>query len=124
MYSEDVDLCFKVRQAGCSNWLAPDVAIVHHGGGSTAARKISTFSSVLMLESRWRYFKLNRSVVYAIFFRIAIFLSSVARLMIAFSARLTAPRVSTRYEIWTGTLKTWAARFRWTVGGEGWARRI
>ena len=49
MYTEDIDLCYKIRQAGYKNYFVPDATVIHFGGGSTQNRQ-SDFSVVTMRE--------------------------------------------------------------------------
>ena len=59
MYGEDLDLCFKIQQAGFHNYYVPDTSIIHYGGGSTR-QSVSNFSAVMMRESVFRFFSANR----------------------------------------------------------------
>jgi len=47
MYSEDLDLCFKLRRAGHLVYYVPYSSVVHFGGGSTT-NAASNFSTVMM----------------------------------------------------------------------------
>ena len=42
LYFEDIDLCFKIRQSGWTLWFCPQAQIIHFGGTSTSAVKISS----------------------------------------------------------------------------------
>ncbi len=79
MYAEDIDLCYKVRNMGLEVYHNPDVAIIHYGGASTATLK-STFSSVMLRESCYRFFLLRRGTVYACAYRAATGFSALVRL--------------------------------------------
>ena len=35
MYAEDLDLCYKVRQAGYTNYYVGEGEVIHHGGKSS-----------------------------------------------------------------------------------------
>ncbi len=52
LYFEDIDLCYRIREAGWTLWLVPELEIGHAGGGST---------SITALFSRFHY---RRSQIY------------------------------------------------------------
>jgi hypothetical protein len=122
MYSEDVDLCYKSWKAGFRNYYVPVATVVHHGGGSTQD-KPSTFSNVMMLESRHRYFVKTRSKLYADLYRAQMALVSALRVALGslfwifgFSFRRRANAVS--------ILRKWCSRLRWTLGLEQWVSKF
>lgn len=121
MYSEDIDLCFKVRKAGLHTYYVPAAVVVHYGGVSSAQAGVSVFSSIMMLESRWRFFRKTRSRWYSRLYRFAMFGSSIVRIglvLLVWPARGLCgggSRVGP-------ALKKWMARLRWTVGGERWVK--
>ncbi len=122
MYSEDIDLCHKVRKAGLNTYYIPKAVVIHHGGGSSSQTSVNTFSAVMMLESRWRFFQKSRSLRYARLYRFAMFGASVIRvglLLFTWPAyRLCGREVRSK-----AVLKKWMARLRWTLGGERWVKK-
>src|SRR4029077_806649 len=60
MYSEDLDLCFKVARAGWKNYYVGDATVIHHGGRSSSATNESSFATVMMRESLRRFFRIRR----------------------------------------------------------------
>lgn len=120
MYSEDVDLCFKLRQLNRRNYYVASAVVVHHGGGSSQRCEVSAFSSVMMVESRWRFFIKTRSRVYCWLYRAAIFLLSVLRILAAAIAAMTG-HLSEKRTRWDGVIQKWGARLRWSIGLENWA---
>jgi GT2 family glycosyltransferase len=121
MYSEDIDLCFKIRMSGWKNYYVPSAVVVHHGGGSTAQSKVNTFSSVMMLESRWRFFRKTRSVWYCMLYRLAMLSVSISRIGLVLCLRpahgLFAKGITAK-----PVLEKWTARLRWALGGEDWVK--
>ena len=123
MYSEDVDLCYRVTQHGLRCYYVPGAVVVHYGGASTSQSPISEFSTVMMLESRSRYFARTSSVAHARRFRAAICVSSIMRLTVL---ALLAPFYllgGRRTQIAVATRK-WMAKLRWSMGLVPWARRL
>lgn len=53
-YSEEIDWCRRIRQAGWTILTAPAAIVVHHAGGST--RRVSEASFLQLHRSRARYF--------------------------------------------------------------------
>lgn len=121
MYSEDIDLSLKVRRAGLKTYYVPTAVVVHHGGGSTAQGCVNTFSSVLMLESRWRVFQKTRSVWYTRSYRLAMFITCVVRVgLVLFIWPIWRLR---RKGSWgQAVLTKWMAKLRWTLGRESWVK--
>ncbi len=121
MYSEDIDLCFKVRKAGLNTYYIPTAVVVHHGGASSSQMNVNTFSAVMMLESRWRFFRKTRSLWYARLYRLAMFGASIARIGLVLFVWPAHGLCGGK--CWSGqVLKKWVARLRWTVGKEKWVR--
>lgn len=122
MYSEDIDLCFKVRKAGLNTYYVPTAVIIHHGGVSSSQTSVNTFSTVMMLESRWRFFRKTRSLWYASLYRLAMFGACVVRvglLLFLWSSR----RLLGKEPPSENVLKKWMANLRWTLGGESWVEK-
>lgn len=120
MYSEDIDLCLKVQKAGLNTYYVPGAVVVHHGGGSSQA-SANTFSSVMMLESRWRFFRKTRSVWYSRLYRIAMFGMCVVRVGLVLFV-WPAYRLAGKEFSGSAVLKRWIAKLRWTIGGERWVK--
>lgn len=54
MYAEDIDLCFRIKQAGFKIMYLPQVKILHHKGISSGLKKHSQNKSTATLETRRR----------------------------------------------------------------------
>jgi len=93
MYAEDIDLCYKIRQAGYKNYFIPNVAVIHYGGASTE-KTDSDFSSVTIRESCWRFLQKTRGKAYSMAYRLSMLLSSIGRitiLLIILPVRIVRP---------------------------------
>jgi len=121
MYSEDIDLCFKVWKAGWKTYYVPTANVIHHGGVSSSQSSVNTFSSVMMLESRWRFFRKTKPPIYCKIYRLAMFSSSLIRIGLLLLSwpimRLRRENSSIEF-----ALKKWGARLRWTLGLEKWVK--
>ena len=120
MYSEDVELSFRAFEKGRRNLLVPAAVVVHHGGGSSDQKEVSTFSSVMLLESRWKYFRKIEGAGYAFAFRAVTFLAALLRLSGLWAVRLL-PLPGRMGRDHSGSRKKWGARLRWCLGLEEWA---
>ena len=123
MYSEDIDLCLKVRRAGYRTHYVPTSVVIHHGGGSSSKAAMSTFSAVMIVESRWRFFRKMRSVWYARGYRCAMFAVSVARIVVLPFMWLLPVRVAARLRSENASA-IWLARLRWSLGWEDWIQEV
>ena len=116
MYAEDIDLCYKVRQAGCKNYYVPDATIVHYGGGSTQNRQ-SDFSVVTMRKSTWWFLRKTRGNIYGLTYRISTLISAVGRMAILV---IFLPLLIIRHggKSWNSSFRKWRAILAWSLGVE------
>lgn len=54
LYGEDLDLCFRIKQAGFKVMYVPDVSIIHHKGVSSGLKKHSQDVTTADLETKRR----------------------------------------------------------------------
>jgi GT2 family glycosyltransferase len=118
MYGEDLDLCFKIKQAGCRVYHVPETTIIHYGGGSTQ-RSPSDFADVMMRESVYRYLWHNRGKFSAVSYKMAMGSSSIVR-MILLVPFLLVPRQKAAEA--GQLLQKWFSIFRWSLGLRSTAR--
>jgi GT2 family glycosyltransferase len=52
MYAEDIDLCYRIKQAGYKIMYLPDVEVLHYKGISTGLKKHSQHLTKASLETR------------------------------------------------------------------------
>ena len=116
MYTEDIDLCYKVAKAGYRNYYVPDATVVHFGGGSSG-KAASHFSSVMMRESIWRFLRKTRGGLQAGLFRASMFCSAVLRL--AWIALFRPVEFLRRRRFaWSSSFGRWQAILQWSVGSQ------
>jgi len=107
MYTEDIDLCYKIRQAGYLNYYLPEAIIVHHGGGSSQEAK-NNFAVVMMKESMYRFFIKTKGYRYAWCYRILILFVALLRLVFLISNRpFKQPNKS--------SIQKWRAVLQWSL---------
>lgn len=120
MYSEDLDLCYRARQAGRACLYVPDAIVVHHGGGSSGSAR-SMFSVVMMRESVCRLLKFHRGSFVAFGYRAALGCSAMVRLLLILGGM--AVRSIAGGSVDPTSFRKWVAILRWSLGLELWARR-
>jgi GT2 family glycosyltransferase len=114
MYAEDLDLCYKIKQAGYMNYYLPDASIIHFGGGSTE-KSPSDFSVVMMRESVWRMMRKTRGNGYGFAYRVSTMISSIGRL-IALMAVFPLHLIRRGGQSWNGSFRKWRAILTWSLG--------
>jgi GT2 family glycosyltransferase len=119
MYSEDIDLCYKVRQAGWKTYYVPEAVIIHHGGGSSSKTYVNTYSSVMMQESRIRFFRKTRSRGYCWLYRLCQCMASCVRINILLFLWPVLKLCGCHSKI-NRSLRKWTAVLRWAIGLEKW----
>jgi GT2 family glycosyltransferase len=118
MYAEDIDLCYKVRQAGYTNYYIPVVTMIHHGGGSSQVAT-SSFSTVMMRESVWRFFRKTHGRGYGMGYRAAMLVSAFIRLVLLLML-FPIQQANRRRPSWNASLQKWLAVFRWSLKQDKW----
>jgi N-acetylglucosaminyl-diphospho-decaprenol L-rhamnosyltransferase len=121
MYSEDVDLCYKVKCAGFTNYYVPEARVMHHGGGSSKQAR-SNFSNLTMRASIKLFLRKSRGPVYSAAYQATTCLSAVSRM---FLLVLTLPVWIARGDFagWEASFRKWWAIFRWGLNLES-SRRL
>lgn len=114
MYAEDLDLCYKIRQAGYTTYYIPTASVIHFGGGSSEQAP-SNFSAVMMRESLWRFMKKNRGNIYGLAYRTSTVISAIGRLLLLM---VLSPLqyLKQRRPSWNASLKKWWAILTWSLG--------
>ena len=118
MYSEDVDLCYRLMRHGWPSYLSHGSDVIHFGGGCATSAP-SAFASVMQREATWRFFLKHQGYVCACRYRALILISALTRCAVAMTARMLLCRT----RVWTdhdaaalATIKKWSAIMQWTVG--------
>lgn len=122
MYAEDVDLCFKARQAGWATMFLPGATIVHHGGQSTRSQNDGNFADVVLRESRLRFFKNRRGTFYAAGYRVAMVVVALVRSALLAGWMIFGGRAQRNSA--GHSFRKWLRILRWATGMESWARQL
>jgi len=119
MYSEDLDLCYRVKRAGFDRLYEPAATITHHGGGSSNSAR-SMFSVVMTRESVCRYFRQNHGALAAFGYRATTGLAALVRLPLV-ALVWAAKKLSGGKNY--GAVKKWFTILRWSLCLESWAAK-
>jgi hypothetical protein len=114
MYAEDLDLCYKIKQAGYANYYVPGAAVVHFGGASSE-KGPGELSVVMMRESMYRFMKKKRGKIYGLTYRTSTLVSAMGRLLLLIVLLPLQP-VRKSWTLWNTSFKKWRAILSWSLG--------
>jgi GT2 family glycosyltransferase len=80
MYSEEVDLCYRIRRGGWKVWWVPEARVVHHGGQST--RQVATAMFLRLYASKVRYFRKHHGSLAAHAYKLILLFAALFRLLL------------------------------------------
>ena len=110
-----LDLNYKLKQAGYTNYYVGDTAIIHHGGRSSSRQKVSQWSTTMKVNAMWRLFRKTRGRAYGAGYRVAMGSVSVGRLLALALLAPFANGVWDRRSLKAASEK-WRAVLGWAVG--------
>lgn len=82
MYSDDIDLSYKIRRSGSSIVCLTDCLVVHYGGGSSDLCD-TTFAAVQRRRAMAQFFRRTRGPFWGALYRVMIGAAALARLSFA-----------------------------------------
>ena len=82
MYGEDLDLNYKLKQAGYTNYYVGEAMIVHHGGRSSSQQKVNHWATAMKYRAMTRYYRKTRGRAYEEAYRAAMGCVALGRLML------------------------------------------
>ncbi len=88
MYTEEVDLCCRLRRQAWSVYWLPGVKVLHHGGQSTRQQQAEMF--LRLYESKVRYFRKHHGRLGAFAYKLILGGAALPRLMAGPLGRLRA----------------------------------
>ena len=115
MYAEDLDLNYKLRRAGYTNYYVGEAVIIHHGGRSSSRQKVSQWSTTMKYRAMTRYYRKTRGPLYELMYRVTMGCAAIARLFLLGVAYLFGSLLWNRESIRFAVDK-WKAVLKWAVG--------
>lgn len=79
MYSEEIDLCYRLRRAEWTIQWLPNAKVVHHGGQSSKQVPLESF--INLYKGKITYFRKHHGVAAAFAYKLILAAASVARLI-------------------------------------------
>ena len=115
MYAEDIDLNYKLRRAGFTNYYVGETAIIHHGGGSSSRQEVSQWAVTMKMNAMLRLFRTTHGRSYGSAYRVAMGAVALARLVILALASLFEGLFG-RGRSSAEASKKWRAVLNWSLG--------
>jgi GT2 family glycosyltransferase len=99
MYTEEIDLCYRIQKTGLELYWVPQAEVIHYGGQSTRQMPARMFLS--LYKTKVQFFRKNYGRYYAIVYKLILFITSVIRILFSPIALLlrSSQRENTRYLI-------------------------
>jgi GT2 family glycosyltransferase len=79
MYTEEVDLCYRVKKLGYTNYWLPDAKIVHYGGQSTRQAALPMFLE--LNASKLKFIRKYYHGIGAFFYKTILYAASITRVV-------------------------------------------
>jgi GT2 family glycosyltransferase len=120
LYSEEVDLCRRIKNAGYQIWYWPDIRVVHIGGQSSRKLEDLDFSQSGAQVTRWRmrsmllYYRKHHGAMVWLAKWLELTLCGISTLKNLFSVE---PRRTLKYEANRNTAASMRMAWRETQGG-------
>lgn len=122
MYTEDIDLCYKIHNAGYKVYHIGEAQVVHYGGGSSRKHK-NALGVVLMRESIFKFFQMRKGKLSAILYRFSLSITSIIRLSLI-GILISLPVTHDDKFKFRFALNKWKNILRWSLGFERWASEL
>ena len=81
MYSEEVDLCYRIQRAGWRLFWVPQAKVVHFGGQST--QQVPTEMFLNLYHGKIKFFRKHDGRMAAQIYKLILIIASLSRLVLA-----------------------------------------
>jgi GT2 family glycosyltransferase len=96
IYTEEVDLCYRIRRAGWRIFWVPSAQVIHYGGQST--QQVAAEMFLHLYRSKLLYFRKHHGAPAAYLYKLILFVTGLIRLLLSPLARLEAPASRRQHE--------------------------
>jgi N-acetylglucosaminyl-diphospho-decaprenol L-rhamnosyltransferase len=117
MYTEDIDLCYKIRTAGYKAYYVKNARVIHHGGKSSGKHEINFLGDVLMRDSVSRFIRKSRGPLAVRLYKFSMTLSALARLA-AIASMMPFTQSTGKSKELKAIREKWKKILAWSIGGE------
>ena len=90
MYSEEVDLCLRIQQAGWQLYWVPQAVVTHHGGQSS--KQVASKMFLQLYQSKVRYFRKHHGRLSTFGYKCILGLAAAVRIALSALAFLEPPK--------------------------------
>lgn len=80
IYSEEVDLCYRLHRAGWEIWWLSNAQVIHYGGEST--RQVAGTMFLQLYKAKLQYFQKHYGLMAALVYRFILCIATLARLIL------------------------------------------
>lgn len=116
MYTEDVDLCYKIQKAGYRVYYVPEAKVIHHGGKSSGRSEISFFHELVMRDSVGKFIKNRQGSIAEKIYKVTLGLSALFRLIIIAAIMLIKRKNDSYYIKLSPLYIKWQKILKWAAG--------
>jgi GT2 family glycosyltransferase len=81
MYTEEVDLCYRLKKGGWQLWWVPEAEVLHYGGQSTKLVKEKMF--LTLYESRLKFFRKHHGPITANGYKLVLSAAALLRIILS-----------------------------------------
>lgn len=89
MYTEEVDLLYRIKQTGAGVFWVPAARVIHYGGQST--QQVATAMFIRLYESKLVFFRKNHGQMAAWVYKLILSLTALSRILVSPFALLLSP---------------------------------
>ena len=115
MYAEDIDLNYKVKQAGFTNYYVGGASVIHYGGKSSSLQRVNHWSTMMKCRAIRKLFDNTRGKTQGGLYRVTMGCAAVVRLGLLLAAypfgNIVRDRASVR-----NAIEKWKVVLRWALG--------
>lgn len=95
IYSEEIDLCYRLRQAGWNIFWVPEAKIIHYGGQST--QQVAAKMFLHLYRGKLLYFRKHYGTTTALIYKFILFFTAIVRLILIPIVWVTKPLYRRQY---------------------------
>jgi hypothetical protein len=121
MYSDDLDLSYRIHRHGYKVHYLNDCKVRHYGGQSSS-RQSEHFSDLFQRESLLLFFRATKGRSYAAVYRITVAVVAIARMALAMACQLSRRTIQGKDA--RSVVQKWSAIFAWALRGNAYGRAI
>lgn len=123
IYTEDADLCYRLKQRGFKIYYINNIEIIHYHGVSSKKQKKHYFSTIMQRQSRFNFILKHSGLTNAVLFRLIWIFSGFLRVFILSIFFITTIIISkNKCDYYLKILITYLRVLFWALGFEKWTR--